>query len=32
MAKHEEPSSECFDREAVNEFMTCDTFKGSKTL
>jgi len=32
MAKHAVPSSECFDREAVNKFMTCDTFKGTKTL
>ena len=32
MAKHAVPSSDCFDKEAKNEFMTCDTFKGSKTL
>lgn len=32
MAKHEEPSSECFDREAVNVFITCDTFKGTEIL
>ena len=32
MAKHAVPSSEWFDREAVNEFMICDTFKGTKIL
>jgi hypothetical protein len=32
MAKHAVPSSEWFDREAVNKFMTCDTFKGTKIL
>lgn len=32
MTKHAVPSSEWFDREVVNEFMTSDTSKGTKIL